>query len=431
MAPQEQNQLPTLEADLPADTPQAEDGGHEEAAPAPRAPQPRDDIEEPAEQEAPQKWEDTKRAEIFGRARERRAAAMQEGKDETTSPFDPGLAYGDDADDQNLGELEREAIERQRNPMGQQQAQQGQKPLSGNDPTILGQRVRRIVDGREEEVTVEELLRTNQINVAADRRLSQAQEILRQAQEIQRQAIPRPGDEDFGTTGQDDSQYRGQGQGTQRGNTSRQVPANASELIDKIQLGNADDAAEALASFITNLQGAPSQGTVDEASRVLMVLEDRNAKDAVQRFAEAHPELQDPDFEQIVANRARREMVNDLSRAGYTEDQIRQAASHPTGLTDLHKYARVNRVKGVRPVDQIISAAHQQAMTWRTGASAPAQQQQNTTLQQRQQRKDTLQSQPVARRLSPTTQSQAPRTESQSRQAGFNALAAGRGQRTK
>lgn len=432
--PPEQNQLPT--PDLPAETPTHDDGGQAQQTFDPPAPEPRAPQESEERADPPPQWKDEKRGEIFARAREKRAA-------ETTpfsgDPNDPDAVYGAVANQDDMGELELAALQRRREHLaelgGQQpgQQQQPRKPLNGLDPDFLAKPVPVIIDGQQYEVPMEDLVRDFQINRAADKRLEMAKALLQQSQEFQR-TRPQPGfDGENETSGQDDSTNDQDDFDRELGHTSRR-PANVKDLVEKIQLGTPDEAAEALEDFISS--AVNRDAPVDETTRVQTALEDINAKQAVVAFAQANPHIaNNPVLQQEATKVIHRNMAEDLLRAGYTMDDLRQAAPSPQALTQLHKQARIANLKGVRRVSDLIAAGYQGAiqnlrtLVEQTAPSiAPHQ---APSMAQRQQRKEGLQPQPVARRLSPQLNaSQAPRTQDQSRAAAFARIRQSRGQAT-
>lgn len=426
--PPEQNQLPT--PDLPAETPTFDDGGqpaqsYEQPQPAPRAPQ------EPEERGEPTTWKDEKRGEIFARAREKRAAETQPFSGD---PNDPDAVYGSEVNHDELGELEQAALQRRQEHLAELtgQQQQPRKPLNGLDPQLLATPVPVKIDGQVYEVPMEDLVRDFQINRAADKRLEMAKALLQQSQEFQR-TRPQPGqDAENESTGQDLSNDGQDDFDRELGHTSRR-PANVKDLVEKIQLGTPDEAAEALEDFISSAVNRDTP--VDEATRVQIALEDINAKQAVTAFAQANPQIaNNPVLQQEATKVIHRNMAEDLLRAGYSMDDLRQRAPSPQHLTQLHKQARIAGVKGVRRVSDLIDAGYQGAINnlrtlveQSTGSSQP--QHRAASMEQRQQRKEGLQPQPVARRLSPSLNAaQAPRTQDQSRMAAVARIKQARGQ---
>ena len=421
-------------ADMPADPVTVDTSAGEIIAPAPAAPA-------AAQPEAPDDKlemrfaQDDRRAAIYANASAKRKAEMQAFSGDMN---DPDLLFGVDADTSTMSPLMREAhdkrMENLRNPAGQpgEQEQPAQQrpatdvrpPLNGIDPAKLQEMVPVIVDGREMLVPVSDTIRSYQTQAAADARLAQAKAILEQARNIQQQAAQPPQQTEFRQEAH-----------SERSNapTSRQLPDNAAELAEKIQMGSPEEVIAALQQLTDS--ASRRESGLDDTTRVLSVLEDQKARETVDMFAQANPELTtDPLFQTITASFIEQEQLRDLHAAGYTVDQVKTALAKPNGLAELHRYARAQRFPGVRGVDKLLTAAHQQAVQWRTGA--PAQQQTtrqiaapaHTSPATREQRKEMLQSQPLARRMSPqaTAAQQQPRSQEASRQAGFDQIRAAR-----
>lgn len=432
------NQLRT--PDLPIEPTTSEEGGNNTPAYQPAPPAPQGQQQDDEQRAEPVQWRDTKREEIFARAKEKRAVETQPFSGD---PNDPAALYGANADQGEMGELEQEALRRRQEHFTQiagqqpQQPQQGQqparKPLNGLDPELLSRPVPIIVDGQQIEVPFEELVRNYQIDQAATKRLEQAKQLLAQTQEFQRVNQPQPGipagyeeptEQESSTNAQDDledaSRYTGR------------KPANVKDLVEKIQLGTPEEAATALEEFVSSAMNRSAP--VDETTRVLSALEDANAKQAITAFAEQNPQIAtNPILQQEATKEIHRNMALDLINAGYTVEQLRKVAPSPEDLTQLHKQARINRVRGVRSVLDLVTAGYHGALTnlrqlvdTTAPRSTPNQAQ---SMQQRQQRKESLQPQPVARRLSTGTPATSPaRSQEQSRAAAVARMRQARGQ---
>lgn len=385
--------------------------------------------EDSADRAEPQQWKDDKRSDIFNRARERRQA---ETETFSGDPNDPDALYGSNVDQSDLGELEQEALRRRQEQFAPANSQQPQrKTLNNIDPNLLATTLPLIVDGQQQEVSIEDLLREHQINRAADKRLEQARAILQHSHEIQggqSQPDNRNGYDE--ANGQDDfarepDEFEG------IGTTSRR-PANALELAEKIQLGTPDEAAQAIEDFITSAV-ANREPPVDETTRVLTALEDANSKQAVVKFAQENPMIANSTMlQEATTKEIQRHMALDLMNAGYSVEQLREIAPSAQHLTNLHKQARVQRLNGVRQVSELMTAGYHDALgEIRKLVSQPQQQSQNpaTGMQARQARKDGLQPQPAARRLSPSLGAPSQtRTQEQSRSQAVANIRKSRGQ---
>ena len=430
----EQNQLPpTPESnDIEAATPTAEDGGlsvseANSPQPAPAAAS-KDSDEQSGE---PQMWQDDKRAAIFAQARARRAS-QQIGtfNGDMSDPKVQFGQYGEQADDGEAPVDAPPAVA----PQPQAQQPQQARPLNGNDPSILGQRIRAVVNGVETEITVEEAARAYQKTQAADQYLSEARQTLQEVKALQRQAQTRSADGITEPRGQEFTDPEDVPNSMRR-DTSGTQQFNAQELIEKIQLGTPGEAAEALEQFVASkMTNANPQA---DYNRVLTVLEDQSAERAIQAFAAANPEIRDPMFQDIATKFIHRGMAEDLLNSGMSMEELRAQAVSPEALTRIHKQARIARLPSVRSTEQLLTAGYKAAQQWRSGGQQQHQPQQrqlnqpgqqSQQMQQRVERKDVLQNQPAARRLAPalTSQSQQ-KSVDQSRKDAIANMRRGRG----
>lgn len=400
-----------------------------------------------------QHWQDDRRKEIFARAREKR---LSEVADYSNDPNDPALAYGANTDKSELGDLERQALDQQKRHLeqnyGQQQsgqqpapARQDQpsqrKPLNGLDPQFLDQRLPIKVDGQVLEVSMEDLIRNYQIEQAAQRRLETARAVLAQSHQIPRgpagqTSQPAAGYE--GPSEQDGGQYADQSNDDGNGNTS-QPPLDMAQLVEKIQLGSPEEAAAALQSFVQS--SAPRQAAADPLSE-FDALQDKQSTQAVMSFVDANPQIGlNPAIQHDAIRHIHVGMAEDLKAAGFSDEELYLHCPTPQALSAFHKRARIANVKGIRPVDQLVASGFKAAVDNLRGAiggvpgSVQPQVQQKqpqnpaASLADRQERKNRLQNQPAARRLSPgfsQTEGQA-RSVEQSRADAFTKMRKARG----
>lgn len=305
--------------------------------------------------------------------RARIQANAKAARSKTDLPFsgdthDPTVLYGRDANTDDLGEIEREAIARQKEVREAREAEEAQeepeaqpapqqKPLNGLDPVLLATKVRTKIDGQEAEITVEDAIRNYQIQSAANARLEQANQLLSQAKSFHRNAAqPHVVEEE---NDQQDSQRQEESQ-----------PAlDFKTMAEKIRLGTDDEAAETLQELIQMAQ--QNRAPVDTTETVLEVLEDRNSEAQLRDYAKKNPDLTDPIMQQIVIQNVHRAMADDLVAAGIPVDDLRQIINSSKDLTDLHKRARINRAP-VRDTATLLSVAHAAAKAWRSGGQQPA-----------------------------------------------------------
>lgn len=299
-------------------------------------------------------------------------ASAREARRKTDLPFsgdahDPDVLYGRDADKDDLGEIEREAIARQKEVREAREAEEPrdeqeerpapQRPLNGLDPALLATKVRTKIDGQEAEITVEDAIRNYQIQSAANARLEQANQLLSQAKSFHRNAAqPHVSEEE---NYQPDSQRQ-----------DESPPAlDFKTMAEKIRLGTDEEAAETLQELIQMAQ--QNNAPVDTTETVLEVLEDRNSEAQLRDYAKKNPDLTDPIMQQIVIQNVHRAMADDLVAAGIPVEDLRQIINSSKDLTDMHKRARINRAP-VRDTATLLSVAHAAAKAWRSGGQQPA-----------------------------------------------------------
>lgn len=433
----EQNQLPqTLDTDIPAAPATAEDGGLS-VSEGPQSPPASEPVaQDTTEDGVPQKWQDDKRAAIFAAARERRKAEqIGTFNGDMSDPQSQFGQYGQPNDPTAQGE--EDTGEPAAPPAAPQaQAQPAQRPINGNDPDLLSRRVRTVVNGVETEISVEEAIRNYQQAEAAGQYLTQAKQILQQTKEFQRNAAdPRRFAGDASEqTGQEftEPEYV---PNSMRDDTSRAKTFDAQALAEKIQLGRPEEVMEALEAIVSSKLSNANPAA--DYNRVLTVLEDQNAQQAIQTFAAANPEIHDPMLQDIATKFIHRGMAEDLLKSGMSMEELRQKAVTPDALKELHKHARIQRLPSVRSTEQLLTASFKAAQDWRRGTNqpgAPSQQQSRQpnqvvpSMQQRIARKEDLQQQPAARRLAPAlTQPSSPKSVDDARTSAIRKMREQRG----
>lgn len=393
-----------------------------------------------------QTWRDDKRNAIFAKAKAKR--------EESVIPFegnnnDPNVLYGSTSDQSELSDLEREAMERAKQvrqreidaATGKQQPQQDQQQtqqprarrLADMEPEFSRQRVTIVVDGQEREATIEELVRSAQMNGAADKRLTAAEEVLRRAQELRHAAENQR--RDAGT-----QEHQQQDQGQQAEQERDTSAPDFRKLAEKIQLGTADEAAEAMEQFAQATRSrAPAsqpQGE-DDSMRLRRVLEEQASEEAIVKFGNENPDVaQDAMFQSVVANFTHRAMIDDLARAGVPQDTLRAIVQDANTLTDTHKKARAMRIPGIRGTGELLQAGLAGAREWRSGqkGSQPGAQNQRPSVlpaasqpPTREERRAAIQTQPAARR-NHQPQAQAAVSQEQNRSRSVAEIRKARGQ---
>lgn len=163
------------------------------------------------------------------------------------------------------------------------------------------------VDGVEQEVDVDTLVRSFQKNSAADRRLEEAAQILRQAEQLAAQTKAAPEPAPAATPAQ----------------PPEDLKAQAAELLDKLYDGDKDSASEALVKLLAQTRGGdqptpqPVQAVVDTDVLTSQVLERMALNTAFERVKTDYPDIiADPDLEFIAATK-----INNLVSQGVARSE--------------------------------------------------------------------------------------------------------------
>lgn len=305
-----------------------------------------DDTDPPAretrqEQEPPPKREDDEaqpirdegRDRITNRFREYRAA--QEAKAlEEEQPADEG------------GEEQPAAVE--------EPPVEEQPPAAEAAPAPRKHKL--FVDGRQVELSDDEVLRHAQINLSADNRLDAATRILAEAKQV-----ARPPGEKSGTE-----------QPTQSQSTSEPAkpfidPEITKRIGERVQVGDSEEAGAALAEFAQEIlqanQAQQPKGLSEEEveRRVDAKFTKREVKvetdAAVSRFNAEYPELTEPLFKDVVSTAVRDELVADLKKAGATDEDLKELPTTRQLAEAHHQLRLAGYGDGLRSYGDILDTA--------------------------------------------------------------------------
>jgi hypothetical protein len=217
------------------------------------------------------------------------------------------------------------------------------EPVEEVAPVV--QKVKVKVDGIEQEVELDGLVRDYQKFRAADRRLEEAAMLLRQAEERARQV--------------DETQT----QNTQAvAETSGDLRNQAANVLDLLYDGDKDSAAEALVSLMAKARGGdqptPTQQPVDEANLAARVIEQMAINTAFEKVQVDYPDLlADEDILYITASKIdkavasgtpRSKAIIEVSEAMYKtlgkQSPGRQQATKADGTTRRDNKARLDNI---------------------------------------------------------------------------------------
>lgn len=186
-------------------------------------------------------------------------------------------------------------------PVEEQIAEQlaNPEPEPEKEPEV--QKIKVKVDGVEQEVDVDTLVRTFQKNSAADRRLEEATRLLREAEERATQVAAAPEQQVVEKSSDD-------------------LRAEAATIIDRMYDGDKDAAAEALIQLMSKAKGGdqptPAPVAVDEGEITDRVLARMAVNAAFEKVKTDYPEIiTNPDLEVLTAMKIDRAVAAGVPRA--------------------------------------------------------------------------------------------------------------------
>jgi len=184
-------------------------------------------------------------------------------------------------------------------PKDEQIVEQLAEPEPENAPEVQKFKVK--IDGMEQEVDADTLIRTFQKNSAADRRLEEATRLLREAEERAAHAAVAEQPQDVGQTPDD-------------------LRNEAASIIEKMYDGDKDAAADALIHLMTKAKGGdqPTRApvAVDEGEITDRVLARMAVNAAFEKVKTDYPDIiSDPDLEVLTAMKIDRAVAQGIPRA--------------------------------------------------------------------------------------------------------------------
>jgi hypothetical protein len=168
--------------------------------------------------------------------------------------------------------------------------------------------VRIVVDGKPQDLPLQEVVRRAQINSAADGRLDEAKRLLREAKAVR------------GHEGFDDIDERPRARTTHSSAPTGQERSKS--VVERIQVSDSDEGAQAMQKFANMIaQGMQQQAVLGHQTQQMSA--------AIDRFIQRYPQFaNDSDFGAVgftVLGRVR----DELRRGGIPEEQLsRVAANH-------------------------------------------------------------------------------------------------------
>ena len=334
---------------------------------------------EPAPYEPPMSSADKARQDIAEKNRERRMAEMVEGAG--VGPDDNAENTGLDDDQLNqerlyYGDLGSE----NKNFMGEDivPADAQLEPVTPA-PTVepgadAGDLVTVTVDGQEQQISQQELVRNFQINQAAEKRMQEATHLLQQAQSVAAAQLQPTATADAQATDSDQS-------------PTEPAPTNADVLdgidfaaiSEKIQLGETEEGANALKDLVVQVMSrtAPSQDAAqvnpaDQIEHVVTAVQDRQQSDAARReFEENFADIvSDPHLNRMSQAHAHEAIIEDFAANGADENMIAMARANPAQAFNAHRAMRLSgQFPELKNPHQLYQEAGTRTRSWLEGIS--------------------------------------------------------------
>ena len=291
---------------------------------ADRVPEPADDAREernddvatdppePPEKEAkarPELVQDDARTRAAQRYRELRDAQKKKDKEEDAEAGD-GKGSDDDvekADDDAAEEAAAEA-----DAAAEEDAQEG-----ADKAPDLPKKVTLLVDGKPTEVTLEEAINLAQIAKASDNRLEESKRLVREGREflneaktIRDRAASNQPDREDASSKPDQSQASDKSEHP----PAKRDPAKLKQIAERIQVGDTDEAAEALSELIDQaVESRTGKDVLDPTEvdkrvdqRLIRKRADQEFASALERFGERYGDIAtDPDLKEAGGRRDR------------------------------------------------------------------------------------------------------------------------------
>jgi hypothetical protein len=301
------------------------------------------------------------------------------------------------------------------------------EPAAQNEPqkktyqlTIRG----KVVEMSEEEV----LARARKVE-AADSYLEESRQLLEEAKAIKaertgRSSQPHEGENNTQDDGQDHDQP------DQR---SRPHGPDLKAIVEKIQFGDPDEAAQLLAEAITQTATESATKAANDGHVQRLIANDlKRSQDELKAFRDANQSLAGDEIaEQVISNQVLKIYRDEILALGMDAKQI---PADPKTLADWHRFYRVNG-HNVSKTSDILNKAKDAFLTWRGDAPTkkpPAESRGEPRVKvnvDRSERRQAIPQQPT-RAVAPRRNEAPPPTVEQSRKNAVQEMRKSRGQTT-
>lgn len=280
------------------------------------------------------------------------------------------------------------------------------------------------VDGEEQQVTREDLIRSYQKDAAASRRLNEATELLKQAQNAAAANL----------NGQPTAQPSPQADPQQDAPTDELSfdDMDFAGLAEKIQLGETSEGAAALKDMVTQVVARAQQSgqqtpNLDIGTMTTAVRDRIESDTALNNFKTEYPEIvADDQLYAYAGQHAVEAMIEDFVANGADENMVAQARANPQQAINAHRAARLSgQFSGLRSPQEIYKQAGDRTREWVTkltgqdptpqpNPNVPTPNVQQRTMPPRAERARTAQQSPTLRQAPAQTPQETPRPKTRS-----------------
>jgi hypothetical protein len=230
-------------------------------------------------------------------------------------------------------------------------------PEHQTQPPAEPRKIKLKVNGREVELTEDEVIARAQKVEAADTYLDEAKTLLKEAKQIRRSRSGADVDQDQG----DVDAPHNTGEADETRSTAQDHGAKLKDVVKKIQFDDPDEAASALGEVIEEV--ADKKAEQRQLNRLLQN-DLARSQQSLKTFREKNADIaNDPMAAAVIEQNVYAIYREDIAKIGIPEDQI---PKDPKTLADWHRFYRVHGHE-VRTTDTILTEAHDRLVKWRGG----------------------------------------------------------------
>jgi hypothetical protein len=238
-------------------------------------------------------------------------------------------------------------------------AGEGEGDGDGDKPQAV--EVTLIIDGKEVKKTLDEVRALAQITVAADNRLEETKSLLRKVEALHAKSGTPTGDATEGEELDPSAATRSDPEHQRAPTIDR---AKLREIVERIQVGDADEGAEAIAELVTlQNSGRPTTEQVTPEQIRKVVTESLVAQKTQEDIDSALVEFksnftviaEDPDLRDVALTKLQSELRKDLKATGVSDEDLAPISGNIGALLAAHRHARTAGSATVRTYGKLLS----------------------------------------------------------------------------